>query len=100
MVAALEGAARGGAAATAALVVQLFGAELKEEAQRMATFSQPAIEDLGHRLRDALAAVEASSVGSKQLRNRVMSNMEQRTIRIACRFGSRGETATRPPGVP
>jgi hypothetical protein len=40
MAAALEGAARGGAATTAALVVQLFGAELKEEAQRMATFSQ------------------------------------------------------------
>jgi type II secretory pathway pseudopilin PulG len=40
MAAALEGAARGGSAATAALVVQLFGAELKEEAQRMATFSQ------------------------------------------------------------
>ena len=40
MAAALEGAACGGSAATAALVVQLFGAELKEEAQRMATFSQ------------------------------------------------------------
>jgi len=38
MAVALEGAARGGAAATAALVVQLFGQELQEESHRMATF--------------------------------------------------------------
>ena len=53
MAAALEGAARGGAAATAALVVQLFGAELKEEAQRMATFSQ----------QDSAASVAGASSG-------------------------------------
>jgi serine/threonine-protein kinase len=41
MAAVLEGAARGGAAATAALVVQLFGVDLKEESHRMATFSLP-----------------------------------------------------------
>ena len=41
MAAALEGAARGGAAATASLVVQLFGQELREESHRMATFSPP-----------------------------------------------------------
>jgi serine/threonine-protein kinase len=39
MAAALEGAARGGAATTAALVVQLFGRELQEESHRMATFA-------------------------------------------------------------
>jgi hypothetical protein len=39
MAAALEGAARGGAAATAALVVQLFGRELQDESHRMATFA-------------------------------------------------------------
>jgi hypothetical protein len=53
MAAALEGAARGGAAATAALVVQLFGAELKEETQRMATFSQ----------QDSAASVAGASSG-------------------------------------
>jgi hypothetical protein len=36
----LEAAARNGAAATAALVVELFGADLKDEAHRMATFAQ------------------------------------------------------------
>jgi hypothetical protein len=35
----LEGAARNGAAATAAMVVELFGAELRDESHRMATFS-------------------------------------------------------------
>jgi hypothetical protein len=35
----LEAAARNGAAATAALVVELFGADLKDEAHRMATFA-------------------------------------------------------------
>lgn len=39
MAADLEGAARNGAAATAALVVELFGAELRNESHRMATFS-------------------------------------------------------------
>jgi hypothetical protein len=39
MAADLEPAARHGAAATAALVVELFGPELKEESHRMATFS-------------------------------------------------------------
>ena len=53
MAAALEGAARSGAAATAALVVQLFGAELKEEAHRMATFSQ----------QDSAASVAGASSG-------------------------------------
>jgi hypothetical protein len=38
MAAALEPAARAGAAATAAFVVELFGAELQEESHRMATF--------------------------------------------------------------
>ena len=38
MAADLEAAARNGAAATAALVVELFGADLKEESHRMATF--------------------------------------------------------------
>ena len=41
MAADLEAAARNGAAATAALVVELFGAELKDESHRMATFSPP-----------------------------------------------------------
>ena len=39
MAADLEAAARNGAAATAALVVELFGADLKEESHRMATFA-------------------------------------------------------------
>ncbi len=39
MAADLQAAVRGGAAATAALVVELFGAELREESHRMATFS-------------------------------------------------------------
>ena len=39
MAADLEAAARNGAAATAALVVELFGTDLKEESHRMATFA-------------------------------------------------------------
>jgi serine/threonine-protein kinase len=39
MAADLESAARNGAAATAALVVELFGADLKDESHRMATFA-------------------------------------------------------------
>ncbi|HXU05156.1 MAG TPA: serine/threonine-protein kinase, partial [Polyangia bacterium] len=39
MAADLQAAARGGAASTAALVVELFGQELREESHRMATFS-------------------------------------------------------------
>jgi len=39
MITDLQAAVRGGAAATAGLVVELFGAELREESHRMATFS-------------------------------------------------------------
>jgi len=39
MAADLQAAVRGGAAATAALVIELFGAELRDESHRMATFS-------------------------------------------------------------
>jgi hypothetical protein len=39
MVADLEPGARNGAAATASLVVELFGADLKDESHRMATFA-------------------------------------------------------------
>jgi serine/threonine-protein kinase len=53
MAAALEGAARGGAAATAALVVQLFGPELREESHRMATFAQ----------QDSAASIAGASSG-------------------------------------
>jgi hypothetical protein len=39
MAAVLEAAARGGAAASASLIVELFGTELREESHRMATFA-------------------------------------------------------------
>ena len=46
MAADLEAAARNGAAATAALVVELFGADLKEESHRMATFAPARLDAL------------------------------------------------------